>query len=87
MPTTTIRLSDELKARVANAAECAGTSAHSFILAAIAEKAEREERRRGFDDVAERMRGYLALYRYIAEIDTVFVLAVRSQSEAGYAER
>ncbi len=29
--------------------------------------------------------GYVALYRYIAEIDTVFVLAVRSQQEAGYA--
>lgn len=30
-------------------------------------------------------RGCLALYRYVAEIDTVFVLAVRSQREAGYA--
>ena len=29
-------------------------------------------------------RGYVALYRYVAEIDTVFVLAVRSQREAGY---
>lgn len=29
--------------------------------------------------------GHVALYRYIAEIDTVFVLAVRSQQEAGYA--
>ncbi len=29
--------------------------------------------------------GYVALYRYIAEIDTVFVLAVRSRQEAGYA--
>ena len=28
--------------------------------------------------------GYVALYRYFAEIDTVFVLAVRSQQEAGY---
>ncbi len=27
--------------------------------------------------------GYVALYRYIVEIDTVFVLAVRSQKEAG----
>ena len=30
--------------------------------------------------------GYVALYRYIAEIDTVFVLAVCNQQEAGYAE-
>lgn len=31
--------------------------------------------------------GYVALYRYIAEIDTVFILAIRSQREAGYVER
>ena len=29
--------------------------------------------------------GYVALYRYVVEVDTVFVLAVRSQQEAGYA--
>jgi plasmid stabilization system protein ParE len=28
--------------------------------------------------------GYVALYRYEAAIDTVFILAVRSQPEAGY---
>jgi len=31
--------------------------------------------------------GYIALYRYVSEIDTVFILAIRSQREAGYAER
>jgi plasmid stabilization system protein ParE len=31
-------------------------------------------------------RGYVALYRYASEIDTVFVLALRSQREAGYRE-
>ncbi|NWG30718.1 MAG: type II toxin-antitoxin system RelE/ParE family toxin [Rhodocyclaceae bacterium] len=35
--------------------------------------------------IGRRSHGYLALYRYIAEIDTVFVLAIRSQREAGYA--
>jgi toxin ParE1/3/4 len=30
--------------------------------------------------------GYVALYRYVAEIDTVFVLAIRSQREAGYTK-
>jgi hypothetical protein len=30
-------------------------------------------------------RGDLALYRYVTEVDTVFVLALRSQREAGYA--
>ena len=29
-------------------------------------------------------RGYVALYRYVSELDAVFVLAVRSQREAGY---
>lgn len=35
--------------------------------------------------IGRRSRGYVALYRYIPEIDTVFVLAIRSQREAGYA--
>ena len=34
--------------------------------------------------VGRNSRGYLALYRYFDEIDTVFVLALRSQREAGY---
>lgn len=32
-------------------------------------------------------RSYLALYRYIPEIETVFILAVRSAREAGYPSR
>lgn len=34
--------------------------------------------------IGRRSRGYVALYRYIPELDTVFVLAVRSQREAGF---
>lgn len=34
--------------------------------------------------IGRRSRGYVALYRYVLEIDTVFVLALRSQREAGY---
>ncbi len=29
-------------------------------------------------------RGYVALYRYVAPLDTAFVLAIRSQRESGY---
>jgi len=29
-------------------------------------------------------RGYLALYRYVPEADTVFLLAVRNHREAAY---
>ena len=53
MSTTTIRLPDELKARVALAAESSGTSAHGFILEAIAEKAEQSEQQREFHAVAD----------------------------------
>lgn len=53
MSTTTIRLSEELKTRVARAAEEAGTTAHGFILEAIAEKAEMSERRADFHAVAD----------------------------------
>ena len=34
--------------------------------------------------IGQGSRGYVALYRYVAEVDTVFVLAVRSQREGGY---
>lgn len=34
--------------------------------------------------IGRQSRGYVALYRYIPEIDTVIVLAIRSQREAGY---
>jgi predicted transcriptional regulator len=53
MSTTTIRLSDELKQRVARAAEQAGVSPHSFILDAIAQKAEQAERQAGLQQQAE----------------------------------
>ena len=52
MSTTTIRQPAELEARIAAAAKRAGTTAHGFILEAIAEKAELEERRADFNRVA-----------------------------------
>jgi predicted transcriptional regulator len=53
MSTTTIRLTKELKDKVTRAAERAGKTPHGFILEAIAEKAELEERRAAFIDTAE----------------------------------
>lgn len=52
MSTTTIRLPEDLKVRLKGAAERAGTTAHSFILDAIAEKTEQAERRADFEDTA-----------------------------------
>ncbi len=54
MGTTTIRLPEDLKARVARAAEAAGTTSHNFILEAIAEKADLAERRVDFHAQADR---------------------------------
>lgn len=54
MPTTTIRLSDTLKARVTAAAERVGVSPHSFIIEAIAARTDLEEQRRDLEEVAER---------------------------------
>jgi predicted transcriptional regulator len=53
MSTTTIRLPDELKKRIARAAERAGTTPHGYILAAIAQKTEQDERRAAFEETAE----------------------------------
>ena len=53
MSTTTIRLPKDLKERLARAAERAGTTPHGFILEAIAEKTDLEERRSAFFDTAE----------------------------------
>ena len=54
MPTTTIRLSEDLKDRIAHAAERAGMSSHAYILEAIAERVDAEERRNDFQETAER---------------------------------
>ncbi len=53
MSTTTIRIPEDLKARVAAAAKRAGTTSHGFILEAITEKAEQMDLRADFDAVAE----------------------------------
>lgn len=53
MSTTTIRLTEELKSRVARVAKRTGTTAHGFILQAIAEKAEALEQQSEFQAVAD----------------------------------
>jgi predicted transcriptional regulator len=53
MPTT-IRIDDELKARVAAAAERAGKTPHGFIVDAIAQAAEQSELEADFHRVAAR---------------------------------
>lgn len=54
MPTITIRQSEDLKARVTNAAKLAGMTSLNFILEAIAEKTDQAERRGDFNNLADR---------------------------------
>ena len=37
--------------------------------------------------IGQEAHGYVALYRFVASIDTVFVLAIRSQHEARYRRK
>jgi toxin ParE1/3/4 len=37
--------------------------------------------------IGQGSRGYIALYRFVASIDTVFILAIRSQRESGYRRK
>ena len=53
MTTTTIRIEDDLKARVAAAAERAGKTSHAFILEAIARTVEQVELDDDFHRVAD----------------------------------
>lgn len=80
MPTTTIRLSEDLKARVTDAAKRAGTTSHNFILEAIAEKADQAERQDAFHALAD------ARYaQFIADGKTIPWNEMRSYLEARLA--
>ncbi len=53
MSTVTIRMTEELKTRIARAAQATGTTAHGFIVEAIVDKVELVERRAGFSAQAQ----------------------------------
>jgi predicted transcriptional regulator len=52
--TTSIRLPQELKARVTKLAAAAGVSTHSFIVEAVAERTSMEKARADFERVAQK---------------------------------
>lgn len=54
MTTTTIRISDTLRSRVAAAAKDAGKTAHAYIVDAIDQQTQQDQRRREFITEAER---------------------------------
>jgi predicted transcriptional regulator len=82
MTTTTIRIEDELKARVAAAAERAGQTAHAFILDAIAQTVERAELDEEFHRVADsRWAKILATGKTVPWDDAKAWLEARSRGE------
>lgn len=53
MSTTTLRLSDDLKRRITEAAKSAGLTPHSFMLEAVAEKIVKAEQQAEFSALAD----------------------------------
>ncbi len=82
MPTTTIRIEDDLKARIAAAAQRAGKTAHAFILDAIAQTVERDELDAAFHRLAdERWAKVLATGQTVPWDDAKAWLEARSRGE------
>ena len=80
--TTTVRIEDELKARVTAAAERAGTTAHAFILDAIARTVEQAEWDDDFHRVAdERWAKVLSTGKTVPWSDAKAYLEAQSQGK------
>jgi predicted transcriptional regulator len=80
--TTTIRIDDDLKARIAAAAGRAGKTAHAFILDAIAQTVEQVEVDEAFHRVAdERWAKVLATGKTVPWEDAKTWLEARSSGE------
>jgi len=77
MPTTTIRIEDELKARLAAAAERAGMTTHAFILDALAQTADQAELDQEFNQLADRR-----WKKLLADGETVAWVEARAWLEA-----
>jgi predicted transcriptional regulator len=82
MTTTTIRIEDDLKSRVAAAAEREGKTAHAFIIEAIAQTVEQVELDEAFHRVAEeRWKQALKTGKTVAWDDAKTYLAARARGE------
>jgi predicted transcriptional regulator len=82
MSTTTIRIEDELKARVAAAAQHMGKSAHAFIVDALAQRVEQVEQEAAFHALAdERWARIRATGDTVAWDDAKAYLSARAKGE------
>ena len=69
--TTTLKLPEQLKARVTEAAASAGQSAHAFMLEAIEQQTQLAERRRSFVGAALAAEQEVAQYGLVHDGDEV----------------
>lgn len=68
----------DASARISEIVQAFEVLAHNPLIGRPASRGKREL------VMGRKSHGYVALYHYVDEIDTVFVLAVRSQRESGY---
>lgn len=68
----------DMPQRIGEIIEAIQVLAHSPLIGRKAKGGRREL------VIGQASRGYVALYRYVSDVDTVFVLAIRSQRESGY---
>ncbi len=81
--TTTLKLSDELRARIASAAQQTGKTAHAFMVEALELQTELAERRSAFVADALLARGEVARYGLVVDADEVFdYLKARAEGKA-----
>ena len=69
----------DVAARIAEIHEAFEILVHSPLIGRMVRDGKREL------VIGRGSRGYVALYRYVTDIDTVFVLAIRSQREEGFS--
>jgi predicted transcriptional regulator len=82
MSTTTIRIEDDLKARIAAAAQRAGKTAHAFILDAISQTVEQVELDNAFNTLADqRWANIQASGKTVPWDDAKAYLAARANGE------
>jgi len=72
MLTTTLKLPEQLKERIASAAADAGKSSHAFMIEAIAAQTELAERRSAFVGAAHEAAQEVAQYGLVYDADEVF---------------
>ena len=84
--TTTLKLPDALKSRIASAAEFTGKTPHAFMLEALQAQTELAERRREFVNAALEAREEVAQYGLVYDADEVFSY-IRALLEGKQAER